>query len=158
MKDAVPMGQFWQFSPASPPMICRHFTRMKKYDDAAYYTGSGHSEDHAIAHIALDFRWCILRGLVGEEHTEDEEFESFKDGNQAVSDYLWETITGKLSEVDLNEQGNAFTRSYFSGLYPADLADVTGCPLLQFTEREVDFARLAQRIDQRYSDWQSTRS
>jgi hypothetical protein len=128
-----------------------------KYDDGGYHLGSARSEAHAAAHIGLYFRWCLDAGLVSEEHTEDpelsEELEAIRRGRLTGTEYLWRYTSGKLSDDDLTEEGNRFSRTYMSKSYLGDLRRVTGKADYQFTEAEVDFSRLKAILDERLREW-----
>ncbi len=115
------------------------------------------SEEHAAAHIALYFRWCLEAGFLSEDHTEDEELvpllEKIRIGELSATDYLWDNTSGKLGDVDFTEECNRFTKRYFPKRYYGDLRTVTGLGDYEFTENEVDFAKLKALLDRRIQDW-----
>jgi hypothetical protein len=115
------------------------------------------SEGHAAAHIGLYFRWCLSVGLVSDEHTQDDEFVPLLDrigtGELMATDYLWENFSGKLADVDFNEEGNRFSKWYFSKRYLSDLRAVSGLGDYEFTEADVDFKEIKALLDQRLQEW-----
>ena len=130
-----------------------------KHDDASYHVGNAKSEAHAGAHIGLYFRWCVLAGLVSSEHTGDPELKSdlekLRAGTLTGTKYLLENTSGKFADVDLTVEGNAFTNWFYSKRYLTELRAVTGKKDYQFTERDVDFASLRQRLDAALQSWRS---
>jgi len=128
-----------------------------KYDDGSFHIGSAPSEAHALAHIALYFRWCLAAGLVSEEHTGDpemaERLDSIIRGRSTATEYLWENNSGKLADVDLTDRGDRFSKGYFAKQYLEDLRRVTGKSDYQFTESEVDFSKLKNVLDERFGEW-----
>jgi hypothetical protein len=131
-----------------------------KYDDAAHHVGEAPSEAHAGAPIGLYFRWCVSAGLVSDEHTDDSDLladiEKVRTGSMTGTEYVWETNSGKLADIDLNDEGNAFTKCFYSKSYPSELRDVTGKGDYEFTEEEVDFARLKDRLDAVLQTWRNS--
>jgi hypothetical protein len=131
-----------------------------KYDDGSYHVGYAPSEAHAAAHIGLYFRWCLGAGLLSEDHTGDpelaEQLESILQGRLTATEYLWKNSSGKLSDVDLTEEANRFTRQYLRKQYLEDLRRITGKPDYQFTEAEVEFSRLEAILDERLDEWRRT--
>jgi hypothetical protein len=131
-----------------------------KYDDAAYHVGNAKSDAHAAAHIGLYFRWALMAGLVSDEHTQDpgmkDRLAKVKAGSQTGTKYLWDNTSGKLADVDFTPEGNQFTRWFYSKRYLFELRAVTGKPDYQFTERELDFAILQERLDAALQAWRTT--
>jgi hypothetical protein len=130
-----------------------------KYDDGAYHLGSAATPEHAVAHIGLYFRWCVVSGLVSDEHTDDPDLERMlrrvRKGSLPGGSYLWENTSGKLAECDLTQEGNDFTRAMYSD-YCARVASTVGREQYQFTEAEVDFATVQQWLDGELQKWRST--
>jgi hypothetical protein len=128
-----------------------------KYDDASWHVGNAESDEHAAAHIGLYFRWCAMAGLLSEDHTEDPELgrglDGLKNGSTTGTDYIWEVGSGKLSDVDLTDEGNAFTAWFYSKRYLPELRSVTGKRDYSFTERDVEFEPLRQRLDAALQGW-----
>ena len=111
-------GQWWDGHPV-------------KYDDASYHLGDSTSEEVAAAHIGLFFRWCLISGLVSEEHTAEPELASqlkkVRDGRLSGAKYLWENTSGKLADVDLTEEGNRFSKQAY-GKYCKKLHELVAKP------------------------------
>lgn len=131
--------------------------RRVKYDDASYHVGTAPSEAHAAAHIGLYFRWCISAGLVSSEHWSDSELsvdlEKVRAGTLSGTKYIWETNSGKLADIDLTQEGNAFTRWFYGRRYFKELQAVTGMKDYACTEQDVNFGTLQQRLDAALDAW-----
>jgi hypothetical protein len=128
-----------------------------KYDDAAYHIASADSEAHAAAHIGLYFRWCLVSGLVSEEHTAEPELadqlQNVRRGQLTGTEYLWENTSGKLADVDLSDEGNRFTKWFYDKYYLDELRSITRAPDYALTESDVDFQALRRQIDQSLTKW-----
>lgn len=131
-----------------------------KYDDASWHMGDAKSEAHAGAHIGLYFRWCLAADLVSEEHTEEEELvqelDRVRKGELSATEYLWENTSGKLADVDLTDDGDLFTRWFYSKRYLNLLLESVGKDAYAFTEDEVDFSRLRLHLDEAFRKWKAS--
>jgi hypothetical protein len=130
-----------------------------KYDDGSYHVASARSEAHAAAHIGLYLRWCVVAGLMSKDHTTDPELgralRRIEAGTLSGTKYLWDNNSGKFADVDLTAEGNAFTKSFYSKGYLKELHAVSGKKDYEFTEGEVDFAALRQRLDDALRAWRT---
>jgi hypothetical protein len=139
-----------------------------KYDDASWHYGADNFPKHLDAaagatHIALFVAWCMLNGLAGELHAEDfpDELEQLKLRALTPGQWFLDACDGKFTDEDLDEEGNAFTASYYaaeSAQYLADydnilcnaVSDPYGVP---DTWRSYDL--LAPVIERRYREWKA---
>ncbi|MGA7990943.1 MAG: hypothetical protein WCC53_05875 [Thermoanaerobaculia bacterium] len=130
-----------------------------KHDDASYHCGKGATDAHSFAHIGLWFRWCLIAGLVSDEHTEDPELKRALDrvrsGSLTGAEYLLQHTSGKLADNDLTEEGSRFTKHAYMRSYLSELRGLTGKPDYAVTEGEVDFAALKQRLDALFEAWKA---
>lgn len=69
-------------------------------------------------------KWCFQRGWAGELHHVEwpEETQSVIDGTGSAVSFFLSNCDGKLTDEDLNEEGNAFAQRYYGedGLYLDD--------------------------------------
>jgi hypothetical protein len=128
-----------------------------KYDDGAYHLEPAESEAHAAAHIGLYFRWCVHSGLVSEEHTAEPELadqlQKVRHGQLTGTEYLWENTSGKLADVDLNDEGNRFTKWFYDKYYLDELRSITRAQDYALAESDVDFDALRRQLDQSLTKW-----
>jgi hypothetical protein len=105
-----------------------------KYDDASWHCGGDFPpdspEEYGGTHIALFLRWCFNQGWAGDVHLKEEAEDTQRvvDGTMSATEYLFTYCDGKLTEDDLNEEGNAFAARYYGddGQYLADYAEHFG--------------------------------
>ena len=130
---------------------------MMKYDDGSWHMGDAGSESHAAAHIGLYFKWCLVNDLISEEWMDDETLEEdlqrVRSGDLSATEFLWDNTSGKLTSVDLTDEGNRFTKWFYSKRYPTLLFEVADGNAYEFTEEEVDFPKLKNRMDQVFHEW-----
>jgi hypothetical protein len=120
--------------------------RAKTFENAGWYPDL--SEEEAVSKAALYFRWCAQARLVSDDHIEDEEsaphLGRMVSGDLSASEYLMKNTGGKLSSMDLNDEGDAFTRAFFPRRFDAVLDELAPGYRL---EADVDFGLLAARLD-----------
>ena len=129
-----------------------------KYDDASWHSGGdfprGSPAEFGGTHIALFLRWCFKKGWAGELHLQEEPDDTLKvaDGQMRATDFLFKYCDGKLTDEDLNEEGNAFAKQYYgpTGLYLRDYASHFAKLMYVAPEEAHDFPRLASVIEARF--------
>ncbi|MEM8852115.1 MAG: hypothetical protein AAGD34_00355 [Pseudomonadota bacterium] len=128
-----------------------------KYDDASWHFEGDFPEDspaeYGATHIGLFLKWCLLRGWAGEELLEGfaDEIEAVKAGTMTGTDFLLRCCDGKLTEIDLNDEGNAFAQAYYADqdLYLVDYQDQFGDLVYVAPESAHDFKAFSEMLDKR---------
>jgi hypothetical protein len=128
-----------------------------KYDDASWHYGGefpdGSPEEYGGTHIALFLRWCFVKGWAGELHLEEEPeaVQKVIDGEMSATDFLFNYSDGKLIDVSLSDEGNAFAQRYYGdeGFYLADYAEHFGELMYVASEAEHDFAKFSAMVNAR---------
>lgn len=140
-----------------------------KYDDASWHSGGKFPEDlppeAGATHTGMFVAWALLSGLAGDIHIEDfpESIQMLRDRTVTPGAFFLSSCDGKFTDEDLNDEGNAFTASYFdfeTGKYLTDYGDKLGrdLPELYYVADTWDnFDLLKPIIDQRYADWKATK-
>lgn len=128
-----------------------------KYDDASWHSESKFPpespEEYSGTHIALFLKWCFIQGWAGYMHLQEEPEDTQKviDGKMPATEYLFRYCDGKLTNEDLNAEGNAFADQYYGvdGLYLDDHAENFGKLEYVAAESSHDFAMFSSMIDSR---------
>ncbi len=128
-----------------------------KYDDASWHSGGdfpkGSPDEYGGTHIALFLRWCFNKGWAGDLHKEEEPEDTQKviDGELSATEYFFKYCDGKLTDEDLNNEGNAFAEKYYgdNGLYLNDYAKHFGELMYVAPESAHDFQLYKSMIDTR---------
>src|SRR5690349_7000578 len=90
-----------------------------KYDDASWHSGGdfpqGLDESAAATHIGMFVAWAASRELLGVLHTESSDVIA-RLRTRTITPGAWfiANCDGKLTDEDLNEEGDRFTQSYFA--------------------------------------------
>src|SRR5262249_15396957 len=132
-----------------------------KYDDSDWHYGGIFPEDlppgNGGNHIALFITWMAQNNLVGELHLEEGPYEDLQRvlrREMNPRDYLLKWCDEKLTDDDLNEEGNLFATDYYAnGTYLRDYGKVFGneVPDLYYVECIWEnYDRIARVIDDRY--------
>jgi hypothetical protein len=129
-----------------------------KYDDASWHSGGNFPDsspdEYGGTHIALFLRWCFTRGWAGELHLDEEsdDIDRVARGRLRATDFLFKNCDGKLTDQDLNEEGNAFAKQYYGeeGLYLQDYADHFGDLMYVAPEEDHDFEAFSSLLESRY--------
>lgn len=136
-----------------------------KYDDASWHFGGDFPNDLPKAagatHTGMFLAWALLSGLAGSLHIEDfrDDLERLKARQITPGQFFLRTCRGKFTDQDLNEQGNAFARSYFDfkrGSYLKDYERTLGHnvpSLYHVADSWENFDLLKKMLDMRFSDW-----
>jgi hypothetical protein len=142
----------------------------ESYDKAKWHFEGDYPEDlppeNGGTHIGMFLAWTILNGLEGEPHRKESKRDLTRVRNRKMTgrDFLFRNCDGVLTEEDLNDEGNAFARSYFAdpdrggyGKYMADYAkalDTAALPSEYHVEDTWEnYDKLAALIDRRYAAW-----
>lgn len=132
-----------------------------KYDDASWhYDAETFPENTPIenggVHIALFMKYCFRKGWTGKIHLdgEPEATESMINANSSATEYLFKYCDGKLTDEDLNAQGNEFASKYYgeNGLYLSDVSELFPDILYFESETMFDYLSLEELIDKRIAD------
>jgi hypothetical protein len=103
-----------------------------KYDDASWHYGGDFPADlpheAAATHSGMFLAWALLSGLAGEIHTEEmpEGIAALRERATTPGRFFLQFCDGKLTDEDLDEEGNAFASAYLdfaTGKYLADYAE-----------------------------------
>ncbi|GGA29568.1 hypothetical protein [Dyella nitratireducens] len=144
-----------------------------KYDDASWHSGGNFPKDLPASagaiHTGMFVAWALQSGLAGELHTDEmpENLEKLAGRSLTPGEFFLWACDGKFTDEDLNEEGNAFTASYFdfsNGSYLADYEALLGHGLPRGSDRLYyvadtweNFEKLKPRLDQRLADWRTHR-
>ena len=112
-------------------------------------------------HIGMFLAWIIMNGLEGIDHQQDspELLAAVRSRLMTGRQFLFRECDGKLWDVDLNEEGNAFARYYYAPpehRYFNDytLALATSVPTLYHVEDTWEnYDTLAPVITKRFGEW-----
>lgn len=103
-----------------------------KYDDASWHYGGKFpkdlSEDHAFTHIGMFLTWALLNKLGGEFHVDliKDDFGDLLKRKITPGKYCIKHCDGKLTDEDLNNNGNRFASIYYENQYYIDYNKVLG--------------------------------
>ena len=158
-------GCFLLFGAAPSP----DFLAMK-YDDASWHSGGDFPTDlppeAGATHTGMFVAWCLLSGLAGDIHLEDlrEGIPTLTARSITPGAFFLSSCDGKFTDEDLNDQGNAFTRSYFdfsSGKYLNDYCRALGISIHRIyyaADTWKNFDRLRPVLDKRYAEWKKRKA
>ncbi len=129
-----------------------------KYDDASWHSGGefpeGSPEEYGGTHIALFLRWCFAKGWAGELHLQEEPGDTDRvgQGTLRATDFFYKYCDGKLTNEDLNAEGNAFAEQYYGrdGLYLDDYAQHFSQLMYVAPEEAHDFEAFSSLLESRY--------
>jgi len=86
-----------------------------KYDDASWHYGGDFpgdlSQKSGATHIGMFLAWCLLNNLGRNEH--EDLLKSFKNREVTPGQYFIQNCDEKLTDEDLNREGNAFAGTYY---------------------------------------------
>jgi hypothetical protein len=137
-----------------------------KYDDASWHAGGNFPSDLALdaacTHTGLYLAWAVLAGLGSKELRDDFEAELVKLGARLISPcQFYRTMDGKLTDEDLSDEGNAFTKVYFDfdvGQYLKDYEQTlcAGLPTMyHVADSWESYDRLKPILDKRLAAWRA---
>jgi len=137
-----------------------------KYDDASWHSGGDFPKDlppdAASTHTGLYLAWAVLADLGSKELHDDFEEELAKLSARLTPPcQVYRAMDGKLTDEDLSDEGNAFTKVYFDfevGQYLKDYEEIL-CEDLPTTYHVADswenYERLKSILDSRLAAWRA---
>jgi hypothetical protein len=137
-----------------------------KYDDASWHSEGDFPEDlpgdAAFTHTGLYLAWAVRAGLASEELQNDFVEELAKLGARlAPPCHLYKVMDGKLTEEDLSDEGNSFTKFYFDfdvGQYLNDYGHVFGeghLTMYHVADSWENYEKLKPILDNRLAAWRA---
>jgi hypothetical protein len=142
-------------------------TQVKAYDKAKWHDETvakcGLPEANACHHFAFFFRWLVDRDLLSEwMHSEfPDEIPAIRSGQLSVVTFIETQLDGCFISDMPNDEGNAFTDTYFDyqhGRYLSDLIDTLKGSLpseYHIPVNDETYGRLKPIIDERYAAWKA---
>lgn len=129
-----------------------------KYDDASWHTGGDFPPDspdeYGGTHIALFMKWCFQKGWAGSIHLDEapEDTQKVIQGSMPATDFFFTYCDGKLTDEDLNDQGNAFAAAYYGdrGFYLTDYEAHFGGLMYLAPEEAHDFNLFSSVLESRF--------
>jgi hypothetical protein len=146
-----------------------------KYDDACWHYGGDFPSDlppeAGATHIGMFAAWAMMNGFAGAIHTDDYPTLLGRLQNRELTPGSWfiEACDEKLTDEDLNDEGNAFAQSYYAnedGLksdVPNFLDDYTEAfpdfeELYRIPDTWESYEKIAPVISRRFIKWRNSRS
>ena len=138
-----------------------------KYDDASWHYGGEFPADlpdeAGATHIGMFVTWCMLNGLGGDIHDEEEGADILLLKRRELTPGTWflKICDGKFIDEDLNDEGNLFANMYYQD-EQADYVD----DYVEILAEDVDdiyyvldtwenYDKLAPKITERFNKWKS---
>ena len=137
------------------------------YDKAKWHYGGDYPTDlptrNAFTHTGMFLAWLADRGLLSSEFAED-----FHDDLRQLNERkitpgrLFEIVDGVLASDMLNDDGNAFSKTYYGpeDIYFRDYHATLGLNLpsdYHAPDSWENYDRLKATIDRRYIEWQQSK-
>ena len=139
---------------------------MAKYDDASWHYGGDFPkdlpEDRACTHIGMFLGWAIDSGLEGDLLKEEfpGPLESFRKRMITGTQVLRTCCDDKLTNDDLNDEGNAFASEYYeNNTYFKDYTDVLkdGLPsIYHVVDSWENYQLIRNRLNDRFAQWKTS--
>jgi hypothetical protein len=141
---------------------------MASYDRADWHSGGdfpkGLPEEAGGTHIGMFLAWIIINRLEGDLLRQESanSLTEVRERRKTGRDFLFEECDGKFWEDDLNDEGNAFAKSYYcgpDGKFGTYLADYeatfknSGPSLYRVADSWENYDRLEPVITRRYVAW-----
>jgi hypothetical protein len=131
-----------------------------KYDDAAWHSDGNFPQgvpvENSATHLGMFLGWAVLRNMVGDLHRKNGEsafdLERIRNRHFYPRDYILNWCDGKLTEEDLNEEGNAFAAAYYQESFLADWAELFP-DNYRVDDSWQNFDRVVAILDWRYDAW-----
>jgi hypothetical protein len=137
-----------------------------KYDDASWHYGGTFPGDlpqeAGATHIGMYLTWAVLAGLASTELSAQITRQLSQLKARAITPGAFVLVReGKFTDADLNDEGNAFTRSYFDleiGSFLDDYEATLGknvADLYYVEDTWENFDRLKPVLDRRLKEWRA---
>ena len=136
---------------------------MTKYDDASWHFGGDFPSDlkinNARTHIGMFLGWVVDNKLYGNllEEIHGENLRKFKDRKISPSQLFKVCCDDKLTNEDLNEEGNSFALHYYeTDIYLEDYEEILGKDIDTLYHAEdswENYLKISKRITKRYTEW-----
>jgi hypothetical protein len=136
-----------------------------KYDDASWHSGDDFPKDlpadAGATHTGMFLAWALLSGLAGEIHASElpEDLERLRSRSVTPGQFFLDVCDGKLTDEDLNDEGNGFAQAYFDlerGSYLEDYDRVLVRELASqyhVADSWENFDLLRPVLDKRLDEW-----
>lgn len=135
------------------------------YDKAKYHLAMDYPKDlpesQACVHTGMFVTWLIEHDMLSDWLIEEAaaSIEAVKRHEMTGPQFYEEEMCGVLSDENLNEEGNAFTASYYDGkgrftrdyCVVMDIGDLPSIYHVQDTWENYELIK--PRIDERYAEW-----
>jgi hypothetical protein len=137
-----------------------------KYDDANWhYSGDffpkNQPDEYGATHIGLFLKWCFIQGWAGTLHLsgEPDAVKAVISGKLSGTEFLFTYCDGKLTNLSLNTQGNAFAAKYYGdqGLYLQDYQKHFSHHEYSSPESAHDFDEFSSLLNRRFKSGQLTK-
>jgi hypothetical protein len=135
------------------------------YDRVDWHYGNDYPDnlppENGGTHIGMFLAWAINNGLVGLLHLQNSgiSLEKVRKKQMTGREFLLEECDEKFWDEDLNEEGNAFAKSYYEPyVYFSDYEKTFDkYPTLYHVEDTWEnYEKIAQVITSRYRKWKSS--
>jgi hypothetical protein len=158
-KTVVGLGLLLQLALIVNPTIALAET----YDDASWHYGGNFPkslpQSAASTHIGMFVAWAVLAGLGNSRLLPDSEIHGLKSRTITPGSFLIKYCDEKFFSDELNDEGNAFAKSYYSSnLYLDDYGRTLGDglpSLYAVSDSWQAFDKLRPVIDKRYREWKA---
>lgn len=140
-----------------------------KYDDASWHYGGDFPQDlpneAGATHAGMFLAWALLNSLGGSRHVNDfpDDVAKLKAREVTPGKFFLSVCDGKLTDEDLNADGNGFAAAYFdlqSGGFIGDYIDALTDDLpsvYHAPDTWESYDQLAPAIDSAYQEWRASR-
>jgi hypothetical protein len=128
------------------------------YDQGYWHTDScaekNIDEEYAGTHIAVYLKWCFEKGFLSQDllKSDADVLAGVRDGRLSMGEYFEKHLDWKFGEWNLNEEGNAFTKSYYNR-YLEEVSNEVPSAVLG-PESKVELAKLYALLDERLRQFQ----
>lgn len=136
---------------------------MEVYDKAKHhFLGDFPTElpmEQAYVHIGMFLGWMIEKELYSEEFEDEAALQIHRFGKREISciilSELWD---GHLSEEQLNDEGNQFTKNYYPKNYLKDYEETLGKgknSIYHVEDNWDNFKKLSGTLTKRFDEWRA---
>jgi len=137
------------------------YDKAKWHHEGDYPTGL--PTENAYTHTGMFLAWLADRGLLSQEFAEDfhEDLQQLKE-RKITPGRIFEIVDGVLASDMLNEDGNAFSKTYYyapEGMYFRDYHATLALTLpsdYHAADTWENYDKLKATIDRRYNEWRQS--